>query len=384
MAASSYTPLDTFSDTKVNVDLANVSSVQKNGKGYEGGALNLGGIVSLKDEDGNDISFAPMKDGSRNNDFVQVDVMFDSGNAATSGAMVYSSGATDAVADYVATDTPKWDENPNLSDTSTVFMGANDLKYSTTVIFEPATPFALEPGSTPMSKDSLSGGKVVGGGEWTATSTVYSLLPWIQWHDTQVNLGEVNDFSKNIGFNSPSPWRWAGGYSTSNASADKVPADGEDNLVSENVTAVPQLNWVNGHGEEPSKNPGDNAGNKVTDFAPTRNSDFTVTADLTGDTSGHHMIARTKNAGAPDGAIEVASSMSNTSLSPAISVVNGFNKGDGYDFRVWVIPPTVNELPLTGGVGTGRTILLVAASAVMLAVALAAASLLNRRKRENS
>jgi hypothetical protein len=193
-----------------------------------------------------------------------------------------------------------------------------------------------------MSKDALDEGKVSGAQMDTAKATVYSLLPWIQWNDTQLELGDVNDFTQNLSFNASSPWRWTGGYSNTSSNADKIPSDGtageaETNVVTEDVTAVPQFTFVTGHGDKPSKDPGDNSTNKVTDFAPTKNSDFTVTVKLTGNDSNNTVTAYTANSKPSGTVVTVAQSPSNKALNVADSIENGYAAKTGYDFRVWVV-----------------------------------------------
>ncbi|MCI1984514.1 MAG: VWA domain-containing protein [Bifidobacteriaceae bacterium] len=363
-AASSATTLATFpSDkAKVNVDFTTIDFKTQNGKGYEGGVLNLEKL--LTDAGGNALTFPALKDGSHNNDFVQVDVSLTAsrwddsskkwvGDSSQDAALVYSAGKTLNAADYVPSETAKWVGSDNsLIDDSTITMGAVDLQYTATLHLEPAPVFALEPGSIPMgwadtttepsnatNADSFSNGKVVGAQLGSATATVYSVLPWVQWNDSQVELKSVNDFTDNLAFNSSSPWRWSRGYGSSNKAADKVPDDGEGLVVSEKVTAVPQFNFVKDHGDEPSKNPGDNvnADNKVTDFAPTVNSDFTVTVQLTGVDSKKVLIAKTANSKTGSEPTGVAQSPSNKALDVADSLENGYPAKTGYDFRVWVV-----------------------------------------------
>jgi hypothetical protein len=192
-----------------------------------------------------------------------------------------------------------------------------------------------------MSKDKLSSGKIVDALMDTAKTTVYSLLPWVQWNDTQLEVGDINDFTKNLTMNSSSAWRWTGGYSEPSKNADKIKdtdAAGEANVFTEDVTATPQFTFVTGHGDKPSKDPGDNATNKVTDFAPSKNSDFTVTVKLVGAKSKNIVTAYTanskKNSSDPT---TVAQSLSNKALSVSGSIENGYAAKSGYDFRVWVV-----------------------------------------------
>ena len=339
-AASGASTINTFPETKVNVDLLEVKAVAKNGKGYYGGALNLEKALSITDTDGNALDLAPLKDGSRNNDFVQVELSFDSGDKATSAGMIYSSGASSAAADYVASETPMWMSGSKLTSSSPIFMGSKDLSFSVIPYLEPVTPYALESSATPMSKDAVENGQLTGAMMDTATLKVYSLLPWIQWNDTQLELGDTNDFTGNLSLNKASAWRWTGGYSNTSKNADKIPdtdADGEANVLSEGVTAVPQFNFVTDRGDEPSKNPGDNDTNKVTDFTPTKNSDFTVTVILTGVDSKNKVTAYTANSAPSGSATTVAQSPSNKALNVSDSIENGYAAKTGYDFRVWVV-----------------------------------------------
>jgi hypothetical protein len=340
-AASSSDTLNSFPATAVNVDLAEIKVTGKNGKGYYGGALNLQQMISLSGADGTALNLAPLKDGSRNNDFVQVEVSFDDGDEATKARMIYSSSSSAAASDYVASENPKWVSGNNLSGESAIYMGAKDLNYTTSVHLKPVMPFALESGSTAMSKDKLSSGKIVDALMDTASTKIYSLLPWIQWNDTQLELGDVNDFTKNLTMNSSSPWRWTGGFYGTFSNADRIPdtdAAGEANVFTEDVTATPQFTFVTGHGDKPSKDPGDNATNKVTDFAPSKNSDFTVTVKLVGVKSKNFVTAYTansrKNSSDP---ITAAQSPSNKALSVSGSIENGYPAKTGYDFRVWVV-----------------------------------------------
>jgi hypothetical protein len=354
--SSSY--LATFPNTTYDYPLSSETLKISDAKAYYGGTYNFENVI--RTVDGSELKFPARPDGTRDNDYVDIKLTLmsqplpDVNGGYPGGVPTFT-----VVSVWLLTHgTTEGVETPITTDGKKVSVSTNDV-----------TLYAS--GTAQFADGSTTNPPTI-----TPTpATIYTLMPRVNVKDTKLNLGSSTTLAQNI-----TGWDWWSPTQNSNlsslplASENVTGASGASSSASDVVVSRIQGGCATGDTSCPTGTVADNSAS----ITPQTDTDYTVTGlNLKAATSG------TLSTLAPSGGLLVTTDHSIATQ----DVINGSAQNDGTatldpdnSFTMYVMLPTVSQLPLTGASETGRMFLLMAAAMLVIAGGVGAGLAINRRR----
>ncbi|MCI1984516.1 MAG: VWA domain-containing protein [Bifidobacteriaceae bacterium] len=326
-------------------------------KAYLGGNYDFDGIV--RDAQGKELTFPDHADGTKDDDFVNILILLTSvpidestpGQPGGSGTYPViaqwelNSGDTEGAARITSNKDGVIPVDKDGFVLSKAFAGISSID----------SPMSVKP----LNLDPI---------------TIYTMTPQVSVKDSAIDIGKSTKLSNNVS------WEWGNATKSADDLA-KLP------LASEIVTGA---SGKDGSVADVSINCVQGGCTKVTadttaSFSPLTNANFTVT-DVTLKSTRANSV---KVSAAKADALTVTADHTTVSNpdkessfvdDAASSVTSVFDPEGSANFTVYVLPVKLSALPLTGGMGTGRTFLLVAVAMVLVAAVTATAVVVNRRR----